>query len=178
MGSYYTGNAASSSYGSSYAQQSSYGKQSYGGGYQKPSSYNYNQTVTVPPLPYQNNQYQLPDTYQQGGQGYINNYYNQNAYFNDSVKVTDYYNVTPYHNREYIYGGVHASQSPLISTTSGYIPEYQAPSVNFSYGGGYGGYGGGYQQQTNYQNNYGGGGYMQNSMYAPGGASMTNQMWG
>ncbi|MFN8614767.1 MAG: hypothetical protein U0003_02510 [Vampirovibrionales bacterium] len=172
MGSYYTGNA--SSYGSSY---SSYGNSNYGGyGHNSYSNSNYN--VTVPPLPYQDNYYQLPDVYQQGGTGYINNYYNQNAYFNDQVVVNDYYNVQPYHNREYIYGGTHTSVGNLISTTSGCIPQFQPPSIGFSYGGGY--------ANTSYPTcNYGcdmgygnAGGYMQNTMMAPGGAYMSSSMWG
>lgn len=169
--SYYSGGgSAVSSYGggyNSYAQQN-YSQQSYGHGYQQQ---NYDQNVTIPPLPYQDNYYQLEDKVDYGGTGYINNHYSQNYFIKDKVVVNDFYKVTPYHDREYVYGGVHASQNPLISTTSGCIPPYVAPNLSFSYGGGY-------QQQNNYQSNYGGGGYMKNSMYAPGGATMTNQMWG
>ena len=64
--------------------------------------------------------------------------------------VNDYYHLQPYHHREYIYGGVHTSMSPVISSTSGYIPPYIPPTVSFNYGG-YGGYQqphyGGYQPQ-------------------------------
>lgn len=178
MGSYYSGGSAVSSYGggysssyNSYAQQD-YSQQSYGGyggGYQKPS---YNQNVTIPPLPYENNYYSLPDTYQQGGEGYVNNYYTRNDYFNDSVKHTNYVNINPIHNRQIIDGGTHVTMNPLQSYTSGYVAPFCPPGqTSFSYGADYGGYGGGYQQ-ADY------GGYMQNSMVAPGGAYMTNQMWG
>ncbi|MDH4378405.1 MAG: hypothetical protein QE263_00660 [Vampirovibrionales bacterium] len=167
--SYYTGNAASNSYSSGYQQSNYNNNYSSGHGYKKPS-----QNVTIPPLPYENNYYKLEDTYQQGGQGYVNNYYSRNDYFNDSVKYTNYVEINPIHNRQIIDGGTHVTTNPLQSYTSGYVAPFCPPGqTTFSYGG-YGGY----QQQNNYQNNYGGGGYMQNSMYAPGGASMTNQMWG
>ena len=122
---------------------------SYATNYQRPA---YPQTVKIPALPYQNNQYQLPDIQKQGKTGYINNYYSQNAYFNNKVIVKDYYNLQPYHHRDYIYGGAHTSISPVISSTSGYIPQFVPPTVNFNYGG-YGAqqYGGGYHQP-----NYGG----------------------
>ena len=170
MGSYYSGGT---SYASSYG--SSYGQQSYGGyhnSYTPPT-----QNVTIPPAPNYNTYTQLNPVYAQADNGYINNYYSQDYFIDRQVVVNDYYNVTPHLNSEYVYGGQHNTVSPLISTTSGCIPQFQPPQLSFSYGG---------CAPTSYPTcdygcgtqNYGGGGYMQNTMVAPGGAYMTNQMWG
>ncbi len=62
------------------------------GSYPPSSGYDYSAPapVVIPALPYENNQYQLPDTHQQGPTTAINRHYQQDVYYTDKVIVKDH----------------------------------------------------------------------------------------
>ncbi|MDH4378404.1 MAG: hypothetical protein QE263_00655 [Vampirovibrionales bacterium] len=113
------------------------------GSFPAPSGYGYNSaptSVVVPPLPNDNNYYQLPDVIRQGGTTEVNRHYEQDVYYNDKVIVTNHVVVCPCGHdtgkryQTYQYVPPTTQLGALRSWTEGAEPPI--PQVNTSYGNG------------------------------------------
>lgn len=70
-------------------------------------------SVAVPPLPYENNYYQLPDVYHEGTTTEVNHYYQQDVVYTDQVIVKNHIVWQPYHYRTYEYVPPTVQEGPL-----------------------------------------------------------------